>query len=263
MAIGISTASFFNKVPTEDSFDALRNLGCNLTEVFLNTRSEYKEAFVTGLADKKGDITVHSLHTLGLQFEPELFSISERVRRDSEENFRKVCRAGQILGAKYYSFHGPARLKNQKYTLDFGRFGDTLNSVIAITEGFGMKLSYETVHWCHFSKPDFFANLAATCPRLYATLDVKQCLQGGIDPLEFLDAIGNRLSTVHLCDLDNEGNTCLPGRGKYDFGRFFAELCRRGLGGVNMLLEVYPRDYGELGELVEVCGWLTSLQVNV
>jgi len=255
--IGISTASFFNKVSTEDAFDVLRSLGINVTEVFLNTFSEYDEAFVIPLAKKKGNITVHSVHALGLQFEPELFSISERVMRDSERVFEMVCNSCRILGAKYYTFHGPAKLKNQKYTLDLSRFGINLNKIIEKAGRFGIKISYENVHWCHFNEPQFFADLKKECSDLYATLDIKQALQGGIDPLEFLDAMDGRISTLHLCDLDKNGNTCLPGKGQYDFAKLFRELKRREIN-APLLLEVYPRDYGDISELKDVVEWLKT-----
>ncbi|MCL2371070.1 MAG: sugar phosphate isomerase/epimerase [Firmicutes bacterium] len=253
--IGISTASFFNKVATEVAFDVLRSLEVGVTEVFLNTYSEYAESFVVPLAKNKGNINVHSIHSLGLQFEPELFSISERVRQDSEKVFDMVCNAGKVLGAKYYTFHGPAKLKNQRYTLDFAKFGQNINKITARAANFGIKISYENVHWCHFNEPAFFDNLRKECPDLYATLDVKQALQGGIDPLEFLDAMDGRISTVHLCDLDKHGNTCLPGKGTYDFGKLFRELKRRKIN-ATMLLEVYSKDYNDISDLKNIVKWL-------
>jgi len=246
---GISTASFFGKLATEDALIELRRLGVDIAEVFLGSSSEYRKDFVSKLVSCKGNMTIHSVHALGLQFEPELMSISERVRDDAQRVFRAVLRAGRALGAKYYTFHGPAKLKNQKSTLDLGRLSDNLNRIIANASKYGLGLSYETVHWCHYSYPDFFYKLREACPGLYATLDVKQCLQAGFDPVDFLDAIGDRLSTVHLCDLDNDGNTCLPGRGIYDFGKLFVELNRRGLGHVPCLVEVYSKDYDSFDEL--------------
>ena len=260
MKIGISTASFFNKVSTEDAFDALRSLEIGVTEIFLSTFSEYSEEFVIPLAKNRGDIDVHSIHTLGLQFEPELFSVSERVRQDSERVFDMICNAGSILGAKYYTFHGPAKLKNQKYTLDFERFGSYLNNAIERAKKSGMKISYENVHWCHFNEPQFFVNLKKECPDLYATLDIKQALQSGIDPLEFLDAMKGCVSTVHLCDLDKEGSTCLPGKGGYNFKKLFNELKKREIN-APLLLEVYPKDYGDIKELKAVVEWINKQEV--
>jgi len=256
--IGVSTASFFGKVVTEDSLAVLSDLGVGIAEVFLGTSYEYKKSFVDCLVERKGNIEIHSIHALGLQFEPELMSISQRARDDAERVFRSVLRAGRALSAKYYNFHGPAKLKNQRSTLDWGRFADTLNRLCDIAKRHGIRLSYETVHWCHYCTPEFFLPLKTACPNLYTTLDVKQCLQSGFDPIDYLDNMGDRLCTVHLCDIDKDGGTCLPGRGVYDFGKLFRELSKRGLGHVPKLVEVYSKDYKDIGQLVDSVRWLSN-----
>ena len=107
MKTGISTASLFTKVPTENCFSVLSGMGVNTTEVFLSTYSEYEKGFVDALGQRLGDtLKVHSVHALSSQFEGELFSPSNRVRDDAELLFRKICYAGNVLGAKYYTFHG-------------------------------------------------------------------------------------------------------------------------------------------------------------
>jgi sugar phosphate isomerase/epimerase len=127
MRVGISTATFFNRIYNEDAFDQLKKLDCDLTEVFFTTYSEYEEEFVQKIARAKGDIVVHSVHALGTQFEPELFNVSPRVRADAERIFRKVCNAARILDAKYLTFHGPYIMKKQEYVLNYEKLGNRIN----------------------------------------------------------------------------------------------------------------------------------------
>ena len=47
MKLGISTASFFTKVPTESCFAALREMGVDLTEVFFSSYSELEKGFAS------------------------------------------------------------------------------------------------------------------------------------------------------------------------------------------------------------------------
>ena len=55
MKVGISTATFFTKVLTEDSFSVIKRLGADTCEVFLTTFYEYKDAFAQLLKERKGD----------------------------------------------------------------------------------------------------------------------------------------------------------------------------------------------------------------
>ena len=248
MRLGISTASFFNRVQTESTFDILRQMRVDTTEVFLNTYSEYEKPFIDALVARRGNIDVHSVHCLGTQFEPQLFSANARVRADAENIFRKVCYAGFMLGAKFYTFHGPTRMKKRDNEFDFLKLGNRINQLIDIAQSYGVNLSYENVYWTYASYPDYFKQIVRQCPRLYTTLDVKQAVLADSDPVKFLDVMGGRISTVHLCDVDKAGKTALPGRGKINFEKFFREMEKRNVN-VHVLLEVYSRDYKDLNEL--------------
>lgn len=262
MKLGISTASFFNRVPTESAFDILRQMRVDTTEVFLNTFSEYEKPFVDAIVPRRGNIDVHSVHCLSTQIEPQLFSGNARVRGDAENLFRKVCYAGYMLGAKFYTFHGPMRLKKRTYTFDYIKLGNRVNQLIDIAQSYGVNLSYENVHWTYASEPEYFKQLLKQCPRLYTTLDVKQAVQAGSDPIKFLDVMGGRISTIHLCDVDKAGNTALPGYGKINFEKFFRELEKRNIN-VHALIEVYSRDYKDLNELKSSYDYITNLIIKV
>ncbi len=262
MRLGISTASFFNRVQTESTFDILRQMRVDTTEVFLNTYSEYEKPFIDALIPRKGSLCVHSVHCLGTQFEPQLFSSGARVRADAETLFRKVCYATYMLGAKFYTFHGPVMLKKREYTFDYVKLGNRLNQLIDIAQSYGVNISYENVHWTYARDPEYFKQILKQCPRLYTTLDVKQAVQAGHDPVKFIDAMGNRISTVHLCDVDKNGETAVPGQGKINFEKFFRELEKRNIN-VNMLIEVYSRDYKDLNELKQCYNFMLETLMKV
>ncbi len=69
---------------------------------FLNTFSEYSEAYARLLAGIAGDygIAIHSVHPHGVQFEPQMFYGYERTANDAFGMFERVLAAGQALGAK-------------------------------------------------------------------------------------------------------------------------------------------------------------------
>lgn len=258
MDIGISTASFFNKVPTESVFTILKEMRVGITEVFLNCQSEYEEPFVTELKKRQSGIKVHSVHALGTQFEAELFSINARVRADAEVVFKKVCRAGQILGANFYTFHGRFNVKKLKPEIDFIKMSDRLNQLCDIAREYDIMISYENVHWAFSAEPDFFTNILANCNNLATTLDTKQALLAGINPLKYFKEMGETISTVHICDIKNKTATTLPGKGKYDFLKLFKEIDKNNLS-PPLLLEVYPKDYSNFDELRQSYDYIRAL----
>lgn len=76
MEIGISTASYFNKLQIEDAVLDIGAHGVRLCELFLNTFSEYEPEFVDLLAERleRANVQVFSVHPMSMQYEPQLFS---------------------------------------------------------------------------------------------------------------------------------------------------------------------------------------------
>ena len=247
--IGISTASLFLKSEVEDSFDIIRKLNCEVVEVFLTTFSEYEKAFVESLVPRKQGLTIHSVHSLNNHYEPELFNQSQRTYNDAVTILRKVLYGAKVLGAKYYTFHGQARLKSKPYNVNFESLGKRLTEICNICSEYDVELCYENVHWTYCSTPTYFDNIKRLCPDLGAVLDIKQAMQSGIDWREFLKVQKDRLCTVHVCDYDESG-LAIPGRGSFDFVEFFARLMDAGYDGP-CLMEVYDKNYDDIAQLKE------------
>lgn len=99
MKVGVSTASLFLRQDNEDAVATLNALGVEVAEVFLTSFSEYKPSFGRLLAERKGELCVHSVHILNTQIEPQLFNRHHRVREDSYAALADVMTTAQILGA--------------------------------------------------------------------------------------------------------------------------------------------------------------------
>ena len=115
-------------------------------------------------------------------------------------------------------------------------------------------LTYENVHWCYSNTPEYFKDLLPNAPSLKTCLDIKQALQSGFTPEKYFDAMGERLTNVHLCDYNN-GSTALPGKGTFDFEKFFDLLLSNGYRG-DALIEVYSGDYNGYDELAQSYDYL-------
>ena len=258
MKLGISTAIFFPRLYTEDALDVIKQSGCGVAELFMNTYSEYEPEFTALFNRRRGALEVHSVHALSNSYEPELFNRNPRVYNDASKLLNKVLAAGQALGAKNYTFHGPPRLKKVPYNFDYGFLAEYLNKLTDAAKPYGMNIAYENVHWCFFSTPDYFQKLKGVCPDLKATLDIKQAILSGVPYTEFIDAMGDRIETVHICDLYDKNKTALPGKGEVDFAGLFKRLKKAGYNGP-VILEVYSKDYKDFNEIFDCCDYVRGI----
>ena len=264
MKTGISTASLFGRFVTEDALKFLSDNGVKCVEVFLESFCEYNADFGKKLKAVKGDTEIHSVHTLTTQFEPQLYSINERAKRDSFALLEDTMRAAGEIGAKYYTFHGGARYKKLPYVLDFDKIGKDTQDIIDVCLKHGVSLAYENVHWGYYNYVGFFRELRKKTEGLKATFDIKQARLSGADYRDFIAETGKDLVTAHISDVDENGKMCLPfsKKGVTDFYDVFTKLRDVGFDGA-ILLEVYKSDFSDFSELFDALNETTVLAKKV
>lgn len=256
MKVGISTATFFLKALTEDSFSVIQRCGGEVAEVFLSTRSEYTPEFGALLASRKGNLPIYSVHSLNTDYEPQLFNASERVRGDAETVMRQVLEVGRLIGAKNYTFHGQARLKRNSY-FDPVSIGKRLAALDEIANEYGITLCLENVHWAIFNSPDFYVALKDYAPNIGTVLDIKQAWQSGYDWREYLNAMGKSLKNVHLSDV-KDGEITMVGKGEFPFAELISRLKDNGYDGP-LIIEQYAKNFDSAEEVAESVEYLKNL----
>lgn len=256
MKVGISTATFFTKELTENSFSVIQRCGGDTAEVFLTTFYEYEQSFGELLKERKGGLDIHSVHSLNTNFEPELFNVAERTYNDAEVLYRKVLEVGKTIGAKYYTFHGQARLKRDAY-FDPVYVGKRLAKLGDIASEYGIKLCLENVHWATFNAPDFYAKMRSYAPNVGTVLDIKQARQSGYDWREYLSVMGDSLETVHLSDV-KDGQIAMVGKGEFPFKELIARLKDNGFDNA-LIIEQYAKNYDSYDEVAESVKYLKNL----
>ena len=262
MRTGISTASLFGRYNTEDALSFLESKGVGCAEVFLESFCEYNAEFGKYLSERKGNLQIHSIHTLTTQFEPTLYSVNLRAQADSFALLEQTMQCAKEIGAKYYTFHGLARVKRTPYIIDFDRVGRITNEIMDVCSEYGVTLSYENVHWAYYNYIGFFRELKKRSAGVKGVLDVKQARQSGIDCKDLIEEMGGDIVTCHLSDIDKTGKMCLPGRGVTDFEELFKRLCDKGFNGA-LLLEVYKNDFDTDEELFSSLEYITDLAEKV
>lgn len=255
MRIGISTASFFNRKMIEDLPALYEEWGVKNAEYFLNSFSEYEPDFIALLAERtqKHGVTVCSVHPMSSMFESQLFSLHPRQSADARAIYEKVLRAGRTLGTHRYCMHGAAHLSGAAKNLEIYRIAPVFDELSELALSYGIRLTLENVSWAFFREPDFGKRLldAMKTDGLHFTLDVKQAVRSGVDPLEFVEAVGDRIDAVHCCDCwmkDGKMRYLLPPYGGYDFRGLIEKLKEKGFDG-DVLLEVYSDMYNTLDDL--------------
>ena len=259
--IGLSTATYFGKLVTEDSLSLIKETGVDTVEVFLTTFSEYEPEFGDVLASRLGGLKVHSVHTLTNQFEPQLSNRAERTRRDAFNILEKVGAIMQKLDAKYYTFHGASILKKRQLKPDYEWEAECTRNIMSTLSRYGGTLTYENVHWAMYRNPEFIKNMRALIPDIKTCLDIKQAMQSGIDYKEYLEADGESLKTVHVCDYDGD-RLCPPGKGTFDFKEFFKRLFGVGYTGP-VMIELYSRDYESYEDVRESVYYLKNISEQI
>lgn len=261
MELGISTASYFGRLHTEDALLDIGAHGVRTVELFLNSFSEYTDAFADVLAGRlrRAKLSVFSVHPLSTQFEPQLFSRCDRQREDALSLYGQVLRLAEKVGATHYVMHGAASLaaagKNagMARSHSVARLAGILTELATRAEDHGITLTLENVSWCAFRTPAFGTELSSAMDgRLRFTLDVKQAIRSGFSPEDYVRAVGRDIVNVHLCDAytdaDGAARLALPGEGDCDFAALFSLLSTYGFAGP-AFIEVYSDMYAELPEL--------------
>ena len=256
MKIGISTASLYGKMYTEEALEFFAKNNVENAEVFLASFSEYTEEFGKILKEKKGNVNVHSIHTLNSQFEGQLFSHSERQYADALKIFEGALLIGQMLDAKIYVLHGPAQMKYTKYVTNYPFYAKRTEELAKLADKYGLMLTWENVHWTHYNHPDFFKSLIShTNYYIGATLDIKQAKQSDTPVDKYIADMSGRIKNLHVVDFDEKGELVLPGKGYYDYKSLIKKM---GDFDGPVMIEVYDGCYQKPEQLLESYAWLKN-----
>jgi sugar phosphate isomerase/epimerase len=176
---------------------------------------------------------------------------------DSFKLLERTLQCAKQIDAKYYTFHGVARVKRTPITINFDRVGLYTQKIIDLCQQYGVTLAYENVHWAYYNYVGFFNELRKRVSGLKGTLDIKQARQSNLDCKDLIKEMGSDIVTVHLSDIDGNGKMCLPGKGVTDFKELFTMLNDVGFDGA-LLLEVYQNDFDTTNQLFESLDFISQ-----
>ncbi len=247
MQTGISTASLFPRLNTEDALEKIKSLGADCAEIFFSTFYEYRPEFSKSLAEKVKDIKINSVHANSSNFEPNFFNPSPRVKGDGYYWLDQIGRSARLLGCGNYTFHGFNRI-NGRSRDDFDAFAAGLNEICDFASDYALKICLENVRWSLYDRPGVFSELKKRVPALGGVFDIKQARMSGFPYQTYIKDMSGSIEYAHLSDVGSDGVPCLPGTGIYDFKDIISRLMDEGFDGA-LLIEVYAENYSDFGEI--------------
>lgn len=235
MRLGLSSASFYGRLETEEAAAILGGYGLDTCEVFLESPSEYSAAFAAQVRENLKGLPVTSVHPKGTQFEPDLFGQSKRQHRDAMDIFERVCTAGETLGAVYYVFHSVSVVRAKRSPGQLYHMTEVLSEMQSVARAHHMEVLWENVSWAAMQIPEDVREVRRLLPDQGFVLDLKQAHQVGATAQDMLDAMGENLRHLHMLDWDENNRLVFPGEGVTDFAALFKTLRERGYRGAAIL----------------------------
>lgn len=248
MLAGASTSCLY-PMYTEDSLKYLTDNGVKNIEIFFNSSSEIKKDFVDGLKNQldKTGARVISVHPYTCGIEPFMFFTNYERRFDDILNYyRKYFEVAELLGAKYFVFHGNKEqnpFPEEDYFRRYEKLYDT-------AQDYGITVVQENVARCISGSLEVEKRMIeALGDKARFTLDTKQAIRRGYNPYDFVEALGKHISHIHISDYDDKCDCILVGKGKLDFVRFINKMKSLSYTG-GIMLELYSFSYNNIAEVI-------------
>jgi len=247
---------YYGTFETEDAVDKLNSMNIPCCEVFLQTFSEYSSRFGQLIRERLGSMQAVSMHVRMQHYQTDLLARSPRLRADSFDWFNRSLDAGAAFGAGIYVYHGPQVVRGERHNME--RWGEGLAHARSLAAERNIDFCWETVSWCTLNAPDRVTEARRICPDMGFVLDIKQALETGYTPFEYIEAMGPNLRHVHAMDYDEQGNYALPGKGSFDFPKLATVLRECGYQG-DIILEPYEEQARQDTKILESLMYLRDL----
>lgn len=261
MAYGISTSCLYPE-NTELALEELGKMGVKTCEVFLNSICETTSGFaglLNSIKDEYGmKITaIHPFSSFSETFM--LFGIYERRYLDALEFYKRCFEVTAMLGADISIIHGMRRTGNLPREIYFERFGNL------IEEGkkFGVRVAQENVNGHISANPEILRDMRKELGEDFKLVfDVKQAVRSGNEPFSFAEEFKNDIIRVHISDNNSESDCLPPGKGEFDFRRFFSIMDSVNYEG-DYIIELYRDGFGEIEELKSSFEYLQNYKLHL
>lgn len=229
----LSTSSVFPE-PTSAAFELAAKLGYDGVEVMVWTDAVSQDAGALRALSTHYGVPVRSVHAPCLLVTQRVWSPDPAVR------LRRSAQLADELGAPTVVLHPPFAWQRE--------YARGLSGLIEVLSGQhpGLRFAVENMFPVRLAGRELVPYLPGWDPTVTGydayTLDMSHCAASGADALAMADAMGERLSHVHLGDGTGQARDehLVPGRGAQPCAGLLASLAGRGFTG-SVAVEVGTR----------------------
>ena len=258
--LGISSSCYYPE-PTEKAFEKVCATGVPVAEIFFNSTSELKPAFVKALRARADDagVRVVSVHPFGSFAEGYwLFSSYERRFYDGLEDQKRFFEAMNLLGAQIYVLHGAKKDKTH-FPTDDELYYERFARLAECGRGFGVTVAQENIVYYRSEDVPFLKGLRDYLGGSFRTVfDIKQARRSGVAVDDFLRELGGTVCHMHLSDYTAEKDCVPPGEGLFDFAALFEKMRALDYRG-DYVVELYRHSYSDQTQILRGCQYLNRL----
>ena len=249
MFTGMSSSCYY-PLETEKALKQCGELGFSNVEIFVNTYSELKSPIKNELKSIKDfyALDICSVHPFTSFAESTiLFGAYQRRLEDGMEFYKNYFEFASYLGAKYLIFHGA---KIGQYS-DNEEYFERYARLFKIGKEFGITVSQENVVLFRSQSVDFIKRMSDYLGDDFSmTLDLKQCRRAGESPLDFINAVGEKIDHIHLSDYSDISDCLPPMEGKENYNTIIEALRKKGYSG-KFIIELYRKNFENEQQIVD------------
>jgi len=232
--IGLSTASVYPE-PTAAAFELAAEVGYDGVEVMVWTDPVSQDPYALQQLSQEHQVPILAVHSPCLIVTQRVWSPDPWVR------LQRAQFAAELLGADTVVVHPPFRWQRD-YARAFRRGIETMANEtdvrFAVENMFPLRVRGREVS----AYQPTWDVVAADEPYRHYTLDTSHSAVSQSDPLGMLDAMGDRLAHLHMCDGTGvpRDEHLVPGRGTQPCAEVLERLAARGFAG-NVIVEINTR----------------------
>ena len=248
MQTGMSSACFY-PLETEKSVRLCGEMGFKNIEIFVNAPCELKGKL---LDEIKKEVSFYGLNVVSVHpftSFAESFTLFGSYRRrvdDTVELYKHFFQFANELNSSIFVLHGAKTMHTsdgEEYFERFARLRDT-------GKAFGITVSQENVVNFRSESVDFIKRMDTFLNGDFAmTLDLKQCRRAGESPLDFIEAVGEKIINVHISDYNLQSDCIPPLEGNEDFEKIVEALKKRKYNG-KYLIELYSNCFSDKQQII-------------
>lgn len=248
MKTGMSSACFY-PLETEKAVKLCGEMGFKNIEIFVNSACELSGSILKDIKTQISnyDLNVVSVHPFTSFAESfTIFGSYKRRADDTIELYKRYFDFANEVGASIFVLHG-AKLT---HTVDGEEYFERFARLRDAGKQFGVTVSQENVVNFRSASVEFIKRMNDYLGGDFAlTLDLKQCRRAGEKPLDFINAVGEKIVNVHISDGKPEHDCLPPFEGKEDFAKIINALKDKRYNG-EYLIELYSDCYSDNLQIV-------------